>query len=79
MKKVLIRETAIFAVLLVVLALAIHPDLLHTPTERFSRMVDARNYYHPFLYTFLVYAVLFIIRFIVKKVFSLTRKLKRSS
>jgi len=76
MQKLLIREVAIFVILLVTLAFVMHPDLLSNPVERFSTMQDRGNYIHPFLYTFIIYIVLFIFRFIVKKVINLFTKLK---
>jgi len=76
MQKLLIREMTIFVILLVTLAFVMHPDLLSTPTERFSIMQDRSNYIHPFLYAFIIYIVLFIFRFIVKKVINLFTKLK---
>jgi hypothetical protein len=76
MQKVLIREMAIYVILLVVLAFLMHPDLLVSPQERIGVMDERGNWAHPFIYTFLIYSILFFVRFVVKKVIQLLNKLK---
>ncbi len=39
-----------------------HSDLLSEPSGRFQLMYEKGNYAHPFLYTFIIYSILFIIR-----------------
>jgi hypothetical protein len=73
-----IREVAIYAILLVALAFFMHPDLLSQPSERFSILQNRGNYIHPFLYTFIVFIILFIIRFFVKKTLKLFRNIRKS-
>jgi len=64
-----IREMVIYTILLVTLALLMHPDLLSTPTQRISLFQDRQNYFHPLLYTFIVYILFFLpIRYIFKKI-----------
>ncbi len=76
MQKTLIREMAIYAILLVVLALMMHPDLLFNPTERISLMQERKNYFHPLIYTFILYSLFFFIRLVVKKTVILFRKIR---
>jgi hypothetical protein len=65
MRKTVMREAAVYALLLVTCALLMHPDLLSDPAERFSLMQGRKNYMHPFLYTALLYLILLIFRGIV--------------
>jgi H+/Cl- antiporter ClcA len=74
MQKKVIREIAIYAILLVALALLMHPDLLSHTSERFSSMQERRNYFHPFIYAFFIYLLLLFLRFVVKKIATLFRK-----
>jgi len=76
MKGIVIREMTIYVILLVALALIMHPDLLPNPTERFSLMQERQNYFHPLIYTFIVYFFFFIPRFIIKKIATLFKKIK---
>lgn len=39
-----------------------HSDLLSNPSARFDMMFEKENYAHPFLYTFIIYSIFFIIR-----------------
>jgi len=56
------REILVYLAMLFVLSLLIHSDLLSDPSARFQLMTEKENYSHPFLYTFFVYSILFIIR-----------------
>ena len=56
------REILVYLVMLFVLSLVMHSDLLSTPTARVEIMFEKGNYSHPFLYTFIIYSILFIIR-----------------
>jgi len=56
------REILIYIVMLLVLAVIMHMDLLSNPTSRFETMVEKGNYSHPFLYTFVIYTIILIIR-----------------
>jgi len=76
MKSIVIREMTIYVILLVALALVMHPDLLSNSTERFSLMQERQNYFHPLIYAFIIYFFLFIVRFIFKKIATLFKKIK---
>lgn len=65
MKKVLLRETAIYAALLLMLALLMHPDLLTDPAERVRLMSEHSNYLHPLLYAGVLYVLIGIIRLLI--------------
>jgi len=64
--KFLIREVAIYATLLIILMFIVHPDLLAS-LDRISLMIERKNYFHPFIYTFFIYILLSIIRFVISK------------
>jgi len=76
MKRVLTKELTIYVVLFVLLALLMHPDLLETPSSRFSLMLERENFYHPLLYSFILYVLLYIFRFISKKIVLLFNKFR---
>ena len=61
-KLALKREILIYIAMLLVLTLVMHADLLSDPSSRFDIMVEKGNYSHPFLYTFVLYSILLIIR-----------------
>ena len=56
------REVLIYIAMLLVLALVMHNDLVSDPSSRFQIMYEKGNYSHPFLYTFFVYSIIFLIR-----------------
>lgn len=68
------REVIIYIVMLFVLAIVMHMDLLSNPSSRFELMVEKGNYSHPFLYTFVIYSILFIIRKILDFIIGLFEK-----
>ena len=74
MKKVVIREAVIYTVLLILLSLLMHSDLLFHPGERLVHMYERGNYYHPWIYAFIVYILLFFVRIIIKKVILTIKK-----
>jgi len=61
MRRIVIREAAVYLLLLVTLALLMHPDLLGS-TARFSQMAERGNYLHPLFYTGLIYLVVLLVR-----------------
>ncbi|QOP40982.1 hypothetical protein FJR03_04175 [Sulfurimonas marina] len=71
----MIREVGIFISLLIFLAVVIHPDLLSNLSERFSLMYERENYFHPFIYTFIVYLLLSLLRYMVIKAIQVIRKI----
>ncbi len=56
------REMLVYLLILFILTFVMHADLLSSPSARFELMYEKGNYSHPFLYTFFVYTILFIIR-----------------
>jgi len=76
MQKALVREGIYFLVLLFVLAFLIHPDLLSSPMQRVNAALESGNYFHPLLYTGVLFVLLFIFRFVFKKIFSFFKKTK---
>ena len=61
-KQVLKKELLIYLLTLLVLALIMHIDLLSDPSARLQAMQEKENYTHPLLYSFVVYAVILILR-----------------
>ena len=76
MIKVLIREAVIYTVLLILLSFLMHPDLLYSLGNRLAHMHERGNYYHPFIYAFIAYVLLFFVRFVIKKVMFLVKKFR---
>ena len=68
------REILFYMAILFVLALISHSDLLTNPLARFQLMSEKGNYAHPFLYSFIVYSILFIIRKIIDFIIGLFEK-----
>ena len=56
------KETLVYLVILFVLTLIMHSDLLSNPISRFQIMYEKGNYSHPFVYTFVIYSILLILR-----------------
>jgi len=77
MSKIAIKELVIYLTLLVLFAFLMHPDLLESPSSRFSAMIGKQNYYHPLIYTFLIYLILYFLRFFISKVIILLAKLNK--
>lgn len=61
-KQVLKKELLIYLLTLLVLALIMHIDLLSDPSARLQTMQEKENYTHPFLYSFVVYGTILILR-----------------
>lgn len=61
-KPVLKREFYYYLLTLIILALIAHSDLLSDPLSRFNLMHEKENYFHPLLYSFIIYSVILIIR-----------------
>jgi hypothetical protein len=77
MRRIVIRETALFLLLLVTLSALMHPDLLES-TARFSQMTERGNFLHPLLYTALIYLLLLLVRGIFKTLRRLFRRTPRA-
>lgn len=56
------KEILYYLLTLLMLAFIMHGDLLSDPFSRFQTMGEKGNYSHPFLYSFIVYGVVFILR-----------------
>ncbi len=68
------KEALIYLVTLLILALIMHIDLLSDPLSRLSLMQEKENYSHPFLYSFIIYTVILILRKIIDFVMGLFEK-----
>jgi uncharacterized integral membrane protein len=67
------KELLIYIIILVIAAVSMHPDLLNEPSHRFSQMQSMGNYSHPFIYSFVLYMIVGILRVItafIKKLFT---------
>jgi len=68
------KELLIFVVLFVISSLVVHmTSFIETPIEQLKALFSHAMPYHPFLYVFLIYIVIAIIRFainLLKKLFS---------
>ena len=78
MQRLLIREGAIYAVVVAVSALMIHPDLLSLPSERLARMAERGNHLHPLIYGGILYLVVALLRRIASFIGALFRLKSRS-
>jgi hypothetical protein len=56
------KELLYYLLTLLILALIMHIDLLSDPFSRLTKMHERENYSHPFLYSFIIYSVLFLLR-----------------
>lgn len=56
------KEMLYYLLTLLLLALIMHIDLLSDPFARLETMQEKENYSHPFLYSFIVYSILFVLR-----------------
>jgi len=65
MRRIVIREAALYLLLLVTLALLVHPDLLGS-TARFSQIAERGNFLHPLFFTGLVYLIVLLVRGIIR-------------
>lgn len=76
MMNIIKKELVIYTALLTVLIFMMHPDMLSDPVNRLGLMQEMGNYIHPLLYTFIIYLVLYFIRFVVGFVIKLFSKKK---
>lgn len=65
------KELIIYIIVLFILAIIQHPDLLTSPSERISKLPEAVVYgmgsIHPFIFAFIGYVFVGIVRFIIIK------------
>jgi hypothetical protein len=73
-KQVLKKELLFYFLTLIVLALIMHVDLLSDPLSRLQTMQEKGNYTHPFLYSFIIYSVIFILRKVIDFIVGLFEK-----
>jgi hypothetical membrane protein len=69
-KQCIIKEIIIYFIILIVLAVLMHPDLLSNPSERLTAISELGKESHPFIYSFIFYLIVFGVRKIVRKVLS---------
>ncbi len=67
-------EFIIYGMLLIILTLAMHPDILSNPLARFDIMQSRANFAHPFLYTTIAYIAILAIRIIGSLVMKIFKK-----
>jgi len=73
--KVAIKKEILYYLLtLLILALIMHIDLLSDPFARFEIMQEKGNYSHPFLYSFVIYFVILLLRKIIDFITGLFEK-----
>lgn len=65
MKTLIKNEIIIYFVLLFLLAVGVHNDLLHTPMQRIQLMIDHHAFWHPFVYTAIVYLFFALVRYTI--------------
>ena len=56
------KEMLYYLLTLLALALIMHIDLLSDPFARLNTMQEKGNYFHPFLYSFIIYGIVLVIR-----------------
>ena len=74
LKSALKKEFFIYLATLLILIVIAHSDILSDPLARLNLMGQKENYSHPFIYSFAIYAVIFIIRKLIDFVGSLFEK-----
>ncbi len=68
------KEILFYFLTLLVLALIMHIDLLTDPLSRLQTMQEKGNYTHPFLYSFVIYFVILVLRKIIDFVMGIFEK-----
>lgn len=61
-KLALKKELFVYLGIFFMLSLIMHSDLLSNPSSRFDMIQEKGNYSHPFVYTFVIYSIVFIIK-----------------
>lgn len=67
-------ELIVYFITLAAVAVFMHPDLLSDPASRFSHMLERQNYFHPFIYSFIIYLLAGLLRVIVIAVKKIIQK-----
>jgi len=73
-RRALKKEILYYLLTLLILALMMHIDLLSNPLARLELMQEKENYLHPFLYSFIIYIIIFILRKIIDFIMGLFAK-----
>ncbi|CAA6808097.1 MAG: Unknown protein [uncultured Sulfurovum sp.] len=73
-KVIIKKELFFYFVIFIVLALISHSDLLSEPLVRLELLIDQENYLHPFLYTFVVYSFILLVRKILDFILGIFEK-----
>jgi len=68
------KEVIYYLLTLIVLALIMHIDLISDPFSRFQIMQEQGNYSHPFIYSFVIYSIVFILRKIIDLIMKIFEK-----
>lgn len=61
-KLIIKKEILIYLFTLLALALIMHSDLLSDPFLRLQNIYEKGNFTHPFLYSFVIYSTILILR-----------------
>ena len=73
-KHALKKEALYYLLTILILALIMHFDLLSDPLARFELMQEKGNYSHPFIYSFVIYSVILILRKIIDFIMGIFEK-----
>jgi len=73
-KQIAKKEVLFYGITLVLLTLLIHSDIVGNPLARIELMQEKENYSHPFLYSFIVYASLLVIRKMIDLIVGIFQK-----
>ena len=73
-KNALKKEFYIYLVTLFILIIIAHSDILSSPLVRIELMGQKENYFHPFVYSFAIYSVIFIVRKVIDLISALFSK-----
>ncbi len=68
------KEILYYLLTLLALALLMHIDLLSDPSSRLELMQEKGNYTHPFLYSFVIYFVIFVLRKAIDLIMGIFKK-----
>lgn len=61
-KSALRKEFFIYLATLFILIVIAHSDMLSDPFARFDLMAQKENFFHPLVYSFAIYSIIFVIR-----------------
>jgi len=73
-KSALKKELIIYISIIMIFIILGHSDLFTNPSARFELMATRGNYFHPFIYSFAIYSVIFIIRKLIDFIGNLFQK-----